>query len=128
MTIAALILAGGESKRFNHAANEVLIDGKWMFLDSTNGTVWRNDDDPFILFSFNTILNLENEKQFRYKNENDIWNMTNTFLVQRGVRNINQYNYIFDELSWSIKYIYMYEINSFFDTFCHGQNIILFVI
>ena len=89
-----------ESKRFNHAANEVLIDGKWMFLDSTNGTVWRNDDDPFILFSFNTILNLENEKQFRYKNENDIWNMTNTFLVQRGVRNINQYNYIFDETSF----------------------------
>jgi len=77
--------------RSNHAANEVLIDGKWRFIDTTWASMWFLDKNSLSsAVSFQELI--ESKQQFtRITNEMDIW-----FRFQYE-RNIDPFSYLNQE-------------------------------
>ena len=64
-------------QRFNHAANEVFIDDRWIFIDTTNGAMWRNTEGNSNYLSFLEIISLPEDQRLNSTNQNDLWTMVN---------------------------------------------------
>lgn len=68
-----------DRKRYSHAANEVFINGKWRYIDSTWGAFWLSDlKDISSILSFDQILKLPEERldSYRVENQIDVWSFT----------------------------------------------------
>jgi hypothetical protein len=80
-------------QRFNHAANEVYVDNNWIFIDTTNGAIWRDIEGTLGFLSLEEVLSLPEDQKIKLINQNDLWTMVNFLLIENGVQNVNQYDY-----------------------------------
>lgn len=89
----ASIYMQSNGQRFNHAANEVFIDNHWIFIDTTNGAIWRHIEKRFGYLSLQEIISLPEDLKTKLINRNDLWTMVNLLLIENGIQNVNQFDY-----------------------------------
>ena len=82
--------------KFSHAVSEFYAFDQWMFVDVTNGAIWRDPANRFRLLSFDEVLSLNHESRLESKssNNNDLWYFVNTYLHEKNERPVNQFEYL----------------------------------